>query len=436
MRQDRWSPAAGGGVQRVVEELESSSGSGGSSTDARHLRQYGLAAGGGSRGAGSSEVGPLQSRRGFAGRDTDEEGSDDQDSASDPSDDSEDDVSEPGEEERAVLDSAMMRLRRAQAVGKAHVKLSKIELAALKRQNERETRAMDRQRRKERPNRRIAVPIEHLAAISRSLRTLPASSSTLSDDDRAPQRVPGSFHLDDRHGYPPVGYFPPPTTSPRALPSSSSQPILGSERSGQEYVREGSPFVYSRHVSETATTANNVNPFQYLTADSQSSPYSAGAKAATQRGAASPADLSAYARSSVASARSRGYGGSARQQAESSDEDGDKTASADEDEDEEETYGRQRPPVHNTRSHAKQMSDASQARHRSGIVVESESESASEPEPEPEPEPKRVSERSRSSKNKKSSSSTSLSANHKRKSTGASSSAASTPHTTRQRKRK
>ncbi|CAK7208370.1 Prenylated Rab acceptor 1 [Sporothrix bragantina] len=331
----------------------------------------------------------------------------------------------------------MARIRRAQVKGKAQVNLSKMELAALGRHKEREARAVERQqRRKERTDRRIAVPIEHLETMSRSLTKLPTPGAS-GDDDGSPQRVPGSFHLDDRQGYPPVGHFPPPNASARALPSSSSQPVLGSDRSGQEFHRGDSPFTYSylrgtssaRHVSDPATTANHVDPFQYMTAGPRAPPYPAGAATAPRHGSASSADKGAYARGPAAApAAARGRRGPSRNDTESSEEEGDSTASDNDDDDDETDNGR-RPPVHNTRSRAKL--NTSQPRRRNEIVVEVESESESEPEPEPE----RVPERSRSSKTKKPSRSSS-SANPKRKSTGASSSNTPVLHSSRQRKRK
>lgn len=384
------------------------------------------------------EAGALQPRRRYIHSASDDEDSDDQNSASDSSsgDDSEDGVSEPGEEERAVLDSALARIRRSQAKGKVQVKLSRVELAALGRHREREARALERrQRRRERTD-RVAVPIEHLESMSRSLAKLPTPGNS-GDDDGSPHRVPGSFHHEDREVYPPMGHFPPPNASSRALPSSSSQPVLGSDGRGEpDYNRSDSPFTYSylrgpstaRHVSDPATTANNVDPFQYMTAGPRAPQY-------TTAGAAAAGDRGNYSRGSAtapAAARGRPSRGPPRHDTESSEEeDDDDSTASDDDDDEEETNNTRRPPVHNTRSRAKQTVDSSSSRRRSEIVVEVDPESESESEPEPE----RVPERSRSSKSKKPSRSSS-SANPKRKSTGASSSSAPNIHASRQRKKK
>ncbi|CAK7239951.1 MAG: Prenylated Rab acceptor 1 [Sporothrix thermara] len=423
---------------------------------------------GAGRGARGGEVGVLRPRHGYirGGSDDDEEASsDDQDSLSESTSDdsSESDMSEPGEEERAVLDSAMARIRRAQVKGKAQVNLSKRELAALKRHKEREARALERrQRRKERTDRRIAVPIEHLETMSRSLTKLPtpgASGDDGSSNGGSPQRIPGSFQLEDRpdrqdrsdrqdrleerqdrQGYPPVGYFPPPSAPSRALPSSSSQPVLGSSRTGQEYHRGDSPFTYSylrgpssaRHVSDPASTANHVDPFKYMTAGTRAPTYPAGAASLSDKGASvrSPAAPPAPA---------RGRRAPAKPETESSEEEGNSTASDNDDDDREEeveqrgrTDNSRRPPVHNTRSRAKQIYDVSQPRRRNEIVIEAQHESASEPEP----EPQRMPERSHSTKAKKSSHNSS-STNPRRKPTGASSSSsAPVLHSSRQRKRK
>ncbi|ERT02144.1 hypothetical protein HMPREF1624_00442 [Sporothrix schenckii ATCC 58251] len=268
--------------------------------------------------------------------------------------------------------------------------------------------------------------------MSRSLTKLPTPGNS-GDDNTSPQRVPGSFQLEDRQGYPPIGYFPPPSASSRALPSSSSQPVLGSNsRSGADHNRSDSPFTYSylrgpssaRHVSDPATTANHVDPFQYMTAGPRAPTYTAGAAAVAERGA--------YPRGSTAGpAAARSRKGPARHDTESSEEEEDDDDSTASDEDEEETDNGRRPPVHNTRSRAKQSGESSQSRRHSEIVVEVDSESEPEAEPDPEPRP----DRSRSSKSKKPSRSSS-SANPRRKSTGPSSSSAPSLHTSRQRKRK
>ncbi|KAK3941078.1 COPII vesicles protein Yip3 [Diplogelasinospora grovesii] len=163
---------------------------------------------------------------------------------------SEDDDSEmDSEREAELIESAMARIRRAQAKGKSEVKLNQDELAALERQRKRTEEGGERKRRKEK---RIAVPISHLEPTSRKP---PQLESADSNEGR------------QRQGNPPMGYFPPPAgasrpTRPRSGTNNSRPP---SRATNPEREREDSPFAYSyvqpggrapsavRHSSDTTT---------------------------------------------------------------------------------------------------------------------------------------------------------------------------------------
>ncbi|OAA54350.1 prenylated rab acceptor 1 [Niveomyces insectorum RCEF 264] len=441
-----WNAALGGGGSRVVEELESSS----------------------SLSSGDDD-------------------SQEEDGKFDDEDDSLG-VSEPGEEERVVLESARARVRRAQAKGKTQVSLSRAELAAFGRQRERELRAEQRQQQRREQRERIAVPIAQLDVVTRRRGTLPASAasglanSNRDDDDndvdnRAPQRIPGSFHQhEERQVYPPIGYFPPPGATTRTpLPTSNSQPSLRNNDGGvggtldTESRRSGSPFAYSyvrsgvtpstssatRHSSypATATTASPyVDPFQYLTTDPRARLYPSSSVAARPR----RPETTEFARGSAAAdaaAAARGRHGAPRRAPKSS-EDDDSTASEnsrdnnEDDRGEDKDDGTYRPAVHNTRSRTKQTTadTSGSSRRRNEIVVEVDSDSESELEPEPQSAPAPLAaprpapvprlERARSSKTKKSTRRSSPSpAKAKRKSTGGSTSSPSL-HASRRRKGK
>lgn len=402
-----------------VEELDGSVSGSGSGGDADYHLRYGSSRASGwdqSSGRDSGAValrprgGYIRGPTGYDNEDDDDDDDDDSASQVTSDDDSEDGISEPGEAELAVLESAMARIRRAQVKQKAQVNLSKAELAALSRHKERQRQAQERVLKRNQRRDRVAVPIEHLGAISHGLAKLP--TPVASGDDSSPQRIPGSFH--DDHSYSPASYYSPPSAAPsRALPSSSSQPQLGQ----QDRYRDDSPFTYSyvhgqpntRHVSDSATGAQQVNPFKYMTTDSRAP--------AGRQGSAS------YSRgSSSAAVPAAARGRRAIHTAESSEDEG---SSEDDDDDDQP----QRAPLHNTRSRAKQP-ESSHSRRRSRVPgAESESE--------PRPGSKGQPDRSQSSKTKKSShsSSAATSSTKHKSSAGASSSNATNSHSSSRRRK-
>ncbi|KAJ9142172.1 hypothetical protein NKR23_g7406 [Pleurostoma richardsiae] len=235
------------------------------------------------------------------------------------------------EKEEALIESALRRIKRAQAKGKKEVKLNKEELAALERRRKRmqeESRGStssgsERRKRKEQ---RFAVPISQLEPTSRKRRGVAPSP-----EDVLPRHASAEAlnRPRDQPVYPPMGYFPPPSatrTRPRSVTSSSQRPPSRDPNLGQG----SSPFRYSyaqpdsqsslRHVSDTAARPRSsrgplpyeeawvpnhnltvppppvtgsrqslpVDPFQYMTGDSRA-PYPTGAGATTRRYVSGPA---------------------------------------------------------------------------------------------------------------------------------------------------
>ncbi|PHH78342.1 hypothetical protein CDD80_7028 [Ophiocordyceps camponoti-rufipedis] len=165
----------------------------------------------------------------------DSSGDDDDGSStcSDVDEDGEANEEEKDDEEEALVQSALQRIDRARARGKADVRLNKDELAALERRRRRMHEEEERRRRRRRAREeRVAVPLTHLDPISRD-------RGNISWQDPTPRHVSAGSTMaegpEQRHMYPPMGYFPPPISNyPR-------------QRSGV------STSTSSRHVSDSAT---------------------------------------------------------------------------------------------------------------------------------------------------------------------------------------
>ncbi|KAH8905051.1 hypothetical protein BR93DRAFT_762640 [Coniochaeta sp. PMI_546] len=164
------------------------------------------------------------------------------------------------EREEAIVESALERIRRAQAKGKKDVRLTQEELAALERRRERMRAEEEARKKRKEKKQRFAVPLSHLEPTVRKRRSVVV-------DEPAPQRtVSGSFHEEPgRPVYPPMGYFPPPLASARSRPRSgtassqrppSRDPASDRSRGNSpfrySYVQHGYPPSASRHVSDTA----------------------------------------------------------------------------------------------------------------------------------------------------------------------------------------
>jgi hypothetical protein len=194
-------------------------------------------------------------------------------------------------EEEALADAAMARIRRAQAKGKKDVKLSKEELAAYQRRLQR----MEDEERRRRREQRVAIPISHLDPVSRQKR--------LSVDEDSPPRQPSPELGVERHStYPPMGYFPPPSS--RTRPRSGTNQSRTPSRAATDREQSSSPFTYTyvraeqpstlRHPSDPITgrplsvaeslsarnggsPASAADPFQYMTAGVRTSYHAAAA---------------------------------------------------------------------------------------------------------------------------------------------------------------
>lgn len=204
------------------------------------------------------------------------------------------------------MQSALIRIRKAQKKGKQDVKLSKEELKALERRRKRleeeeelkkrrDSTGSEQRRRKE----RVAVPLSQFGPpVSRKAK----SSASKSDDVLS--RHPSPVTVNSNHDRtPPMGLFPPPNAArsrPRSSTSSSQRysPAQGSSPFEYNYVHSSSS---QRHLSDSPARSSPSrlpyppddgdwrpnssssrelrDPFQYQTAGPRA-PYVSGAAAA------------------------------------------------------------------------------------------------------------------------------------------------------------
>lgn len=256
-------------------------------------------------------------------------------------------------EEEAVVDSAMKRIRRAQASGKKEVKLSKKELAALEKHRKRQ---IEGERKKKKREPRYAVPLSQLTP----------SSQKENKMARLPGAMPSTETLSRQTAQPPVGWFPHPSSS-RPGTSDSRRPTSSrtSDREGStspfqyNYVRPAAgPVSNSRHSSDPAarprsgstrgnppypdarisqynpsSSASSVpatlDPFRYMTSGPQA-PYHAGSAASLRTVSGSSMGAGYYEPST------RGGASAARRQSRHFTPD-DEESSSEEDEDDDET---------------------------------------------------------------------------------------------------
>lgn len=154
--------------------------------------------------------------------------------------------------EEALVNSAMRRIRRAQASGKQDVKLSKKELSALETWKKRQTEASSEKKKKKREQ-RYAVPLAQLGPISQQETLLPRLGAI------PPQ--PSNEMLNRAYvqkAQPPVGWFAhppssrPSTSEPRRPPSRSSDREHSSSPFQYNYVQQSTPILNTRHISDPA----------------------------------------------------------------------------------------------------------------------------------------------------------------------------------------
>jgi hypothetical protein len=357
------------------------------------------------------------------------ENEDDDDDTTSEDDDSDQDVQLGGthggpisEREEAVVESALERIRRAQAKGKKDVRLTQEEMAALERRRERMHAQEEARKKRKEKQQRFAVPLSHLEPTVRKRR------SVVADEGTSQRAVSGSFREDvGRPVQPPMGFFPPPLASARSRPRSgtasskrppSRDPAAERSRGNSpfrySYVQPGYPPSASRHRSDTAPRPSSsssrqdswpgsytqgppasisapsipaqrqssVDPFRYLTSDSR-------APAGRRNASGPPAGTGhhIYGSSSTAPRDTR------RRVPEDTSEE---TASEDSDSTSEE-YGVTRVPSSGSVGGAPVVSGR-RGRGRDDVIVIEDS-----PEPEPEPEPVRRERESSVVRSKKSS---------------------------------
>lgn len=168
-------------------------------------------------------------------------------------DDSEDSASD--EEDNVHLESALARIRRAQAKGKADVKLTKDELAALERYQRRQNG--EERRKKEK---RIAVPLGALGQIE-----VPRSNSrgepsrTPREQSPVPPRLPsGSSTTAEREQSSSPFHYSYVKDQPGPIRRSRDSPLHGD-------ISPGASGSSTHHdISRQASTGSGVDPFQYL----------------------------------------------------------------------------------------------------------------------------------------------------------------------------
>lgn len=241
--------------------------------------------------------------------------------------------------EDELVQTALRRIEKAQAKGKADVKLSKKELAALERRRKlmQEEEKRERERERERKKRgsgsgsdrrkkeqRIAVPLTQLEPISRKKRS--AALPPPRQDSMGRHASAGAVtDSRQRQALPPMGFFPPPSASrtravsgatssrpaSRARDNRSSPPVsydhLARPRSSR-----GSP----RDEGSTLSSRYQNDPFLYQTAG-PIAPYPQEPPAPSRRHVSGPAEMMYDQRRrmvtpAAAAAAARSHGGSRR----------------------------------------------------------------------------------------------------------------------------
>ena len=215
----------------------------------------------------------------------------------------------PRQKEDLMVQSAMQRIQRAQERGRTDVRLNKEELAALERRRkrlqeeaEKKKRKSGSERKKKKEN-RVSIPLSQLDPGPRK-----PSKSSQQRQESVPRQASASNLPDvaDNQGYPPMGYFPPPSgprSRPRSSTSASQRPpsrMSGADPFEYDYNQRPS----SRHVSDgvarprssrgyygeegtSGPGGRQLDPFQFQTAGPRA-PYPTGAAAAPRRHGSGP----------------------------------------------------------------------------------------------------------------------------------------------------
>lgn len=313
--------------QRVVEELDSddysdTQGAGLVSKGGRYasdpLRFTGIDMG----------EGTVRPRRKYA------HGISDDDESSDSEQDSEYGNVDPAlrEEEDALVEAAMQRIRRAQAKGKQEVKLNKKELAALDRRKKRMEAEASSENKKKKKEQRYAVPLAELGPLSQK-----DSHGSKVSGDALPLHPSPEVLARSQGGkvQPPVGWFAHPSSSRPSIADTRRAFEQPSDRPGSSsalqypYAQSPGPPANPRHLSDPSvrprstrgplpleesrlsqygasasasvpSVPSTLDPFRYMTTGAQA-PYHAGSTASLRHGLSS----SAYIDPSYAGGSSR-----------------------------------------------------------------------------------------------------------------------------------
>jgi hypothetical protein len=215
----------------------------------------------------------------------------------------------PRQKEEFMVQSALNRIRRAQEMGRTDVKLNKEELAALERRRKRleeeaEAEKKKRKSSKKKKENRMSVPLAQLEPSSSSRKS---SRSSQQRQESVPRQASAS-HLPDvaanNQGYPPIGYFPPPSGPRQRQRSSTSASQRPPSRMGgvDPYELEYAQRPSSRHVSDGLTRPvssrgyygedpRQPDPFQFQTAGPRAPYPPTGAAAAPRRHGSGPLEM-------------------------------------------------------------------------------------------------------------------------------------------------
>ncbi|RYP21627.1 hypothetical protein DL765_002088 [Monosporascus sp. GIB2] len=188
------------------------------------------------------------------------------------------------ESEEALVQSALARIRKAQAKGKQDVRLNKEELAALERRRKRlqaeaakKKRASssngDERRRRKEKEQRYAVPLTHFD-------TDPTPQPPVSDDALPRHPSPATFAETQERLRPPKGLFPPPRSTSSHRPPSGHEgsspldyqyvkPPSNSRHASDPSARPRSYYAASQHQeglrSSSSSSSRALDPFQFQT---------------------------------------------------------------------------------------------------------------------------------------------------------------------------
>lgn len=242
-------------------------------------------------------------------------GSEDDDNSGESNSGSSGQLTVRSEREEALIQSALQRIKRAQAKGKADVKLNKEELAALKRRRQRMQEEAERMKnsgsgsdRKKRKEQRVAVPLSELDPSSLKKTAHPLRQDSLQARSAVSREDSPEYPADYTGRYPPMGYFPPPVTTQTRTRSGThhQRPSSRARENGSppvafDYLQQ--PYPNSRHSSDSSARPRSrgmhqedmwmpqhLDPFQYQTSGPRHG-YPAQPPGMSKRHSSTPAEM-------------------------------------------------------------------------------------------------------------------------------------------------